>query len=65
VVLLWSSDGSKSGDNLNIHQEKRVVRQSLQYFINEGQWKVIFLCCLVKFSVINAHPPTNDGSFED
>jgi hypothetical protein len=45
--------------------KERVVHQLLQHFINEGQWKVIFLCCLVKFSVINAHPPTSDGSLGD
>jgi hypothetical protein len=42
-----------------------MLSQPLQHFINEGQWKVIFLCCRVKFLVIYAHSSPRDGSLWD
>jgi len=49
---------SKNG----VNTEVGVFCQSLQHFINEGQWKMILLCCLVEFSLINTHPPSYDGA---
>jgi hypothetical protein len=45
--------------------KERVICQSLKHFINEGQWKVIFPCGFVEFSIIYAHTPSSDGSLRN
>jgi hypothetical protein len=45
--------------------KERMLYQPLQHFVNEGQWKVVFLCCRVELSVIDTHSPPHDGSLWD
>ena len=42
-----------------------VCRQSFQHLVDEGRWEMILFRCRVKFSVINTHSPSRDGTLRD
>ena len=42
-----------------------MVHEAFYHFVNEWQWEVILLSGLVKFPVVNAHPPPSDSSLRN
>jgi hypothetical protein len=46
-------------------RKEGMVRKPLQHFVNERQQELILLSSLLKFSVVSAHQPPNDGSLRD
>ena len=58
LVLIIGMDGDLVITKIPIEETKeRMVCKPFQHFINEGQRKMILLCSLVKFPIVNAHPP--------
>ena len=39
-----------------------MICQSLEHFVDEGKGEMVLPGGLVKFSIVDAHPPAGDGS---
>ena len=66
LALIIGVDGNLVIARIPIKEiEERMFHQSLSHFVNEGQWEMIFLCCRIEFSVINAHSPPRDSTLRN
>jgi hypothetical protein len=64
--LVIMMDGYLMKTRIPIKETKEeMVCKPFQHFINERQQKVILLCSLVEFPIVNAHPPSSGGTLGD
>ncbi|GKC89852.1 hypothetical protein Tco_1150501 [Tanacetum coccineum] len=65
IIQRWKVAGALHNPNGIRLYAKVPYGQAFEHLIDKREWKVIFLSCVIQFTIVDAHAPSSDRPLWD